>query len=78
MRNLFLLGERDRLGRTVRRLAEPNNSTSLQRVFGGTPNTAGETPALPETNRTPPRQGQFMKQQIWNSGNQERQPELGS
>ena len=23
-------------------------------------------------------QGQFMKQQIWNSGNQERQPGLGS
>jgi hypothetical protein len=49
-------GDRDRLGRTSRRLADwfraprisPRNlMSSRPGVFGGTPKTAGETPALP-------------------------------
>ena len=64
--------ERDRPGRTARRLAERNSRTAPERVFGGTPNTAGETPALPgqsnyvagQTTRAPRRNCQF---QILNS-----------
>ena len=42
-----LHGERGRPGCTGRRLADRNQAGPPPRVFGGTPNTAGETPTLP-------------------------------
>jgi hypothetical protein len=44
------LGERDRPGRSCRLLAE----IFFSNVFGGTPTTAGETPAL-SAKKAPPR-----------------------
>ncbi len=43
----FLNGERGRPGCTGRRLADRNQTDPPPRGFGGTPNPAGETPALP-------------------------------
>ena len=42
-----LSGERGRPGCTGRRLADRNQAGPPPRGFGGTPNPAGETPALP-------------------------------